>query len=126
MFVSTLPLVESLIGCDSHHDLVTNTKEEQSALGQVESDLTDDLIEALGEELLTDGADATLSGLTLHKLLIKHFSQSGDIDSRGGLMTHILNPVFACTIQILSVTASVIFSVISEELLTLFNPLPWW
>ena len=114
-----------MVGGDSHHDLVTNTEEEQSALGQVESDLTDDFIEALGEELLTDGANATLSSLTFHKLLIKHFSQSGDIDSRGGLMTHILNPVFACTIQILSVTASVMFSVISEELLTLFNPLPW-
>ena len=102
----SLPLVESLVGGDSHHDLVTNTEEEQSALGQVQSNLADDLIEALGEEFLTDRANATLSGLTLHKLLIKHFSKSSDIDSRGGLMTNILNPVFSYTIQILSVTAS--------------------
>ena len=121
-----LPLIERLVGSDGHHDLVANAEEKKSALGQVQGDLADDLIEALGEELLTDGADATLSSLTLHKLLIKHFSQSGDIDSRGGLMTHILNPVLACIIQILSVTASILFSVISEELLTLFNPFPWW
>ena len=89
-------LIESLVGSDGHHDLVTDTEKQKAALGQVESHLTDDLVEALGEELLTHWANAALSGLTLHELLVQHFSESGDINSAGGLVAHILDPVLAC------------------------------
>ena len=88
-------LVECLVSGDGHHDFVTDTEEKQTTLWQVQRHLTNDLIKALGEELLTDWADATLPSLTLHKLLVKHFTQSRDIDSRGGLMAHILDPVLA-------------------------------
>ena len=91
--VCYLPLVKGLVGGNGHHDFITDTEEEKTSLGQVKSNLTDDLIKALGEELLTDGANATLSSLTFHKLLVEHFSESGHIDSGGGLVANVLDEV---------------------------------
>ena len=88
-----LPLVKGLIGSDGHLNLVTDSEEEKSTLWQIQSDLTNDLVEALGEELLTNGANATLSGLALHELLVEHFSESSHIDSRSWLVAHILDPL---------------------------------
>lgn len=84
-------LVESLVGGNSHFDFITDTEEEKSALWQIQSDLTDDLIETLGEELLTDWANTTLTSLSLHKFLVEHLSKSGYINSGSWLMTNILN-----------------------------------
>jgi len=91
-----LPLVERLIGGDCHFYLVSNAKKDEAALGQVQRHLSNDFVEALREELLANGTDSTLSRLTLHELLVEHFSQAGDIDSASRLMTHVLNPVLAC------------------------------
>ena len=93
--LSYLPLVKSLVCCNSHPNLIANTEENEASLGQVESDLTNNLIKALREEFFTDGADAALSSLAFHQLLVKHLSESRDIDSGSGLMAHILNPLFA-------------------------------
>jgi hypothetical protein len=51
-------LVQGLIGRDGHLNLITDSQQEKAALGLVEGNLADDLIEALGEELLTNGANA--------------------------------------------------------------------
>ena len=87
-------LVQSLVGSNGHFDLITDSEEEESALWQIQSHLTDDLVEALGEELLTDWTDATLTSLSFHKLLVKHLSEPGNIDSGCRLVTNILDVVF--------------------------------
>ena len=88
-------LVQGLVSSDSHSDFITNAQEKQAALRQIKSHLADDFIKALREKLLTNRADATLTSLALHKLLIKHLSESGNVDSRGWLVTDVLNPVLA-------------------------------
>lgn len=49
---------------NSHLDLVADSNEEETTFGAVNSDLSDELVEALGEKLLSDGADASLPGLS--------------------------------------------------------------
>lgn len=88
-------LVQSLVGSNGHFDLITDSEEEKSTLWQIQSDLTNDLVEALGEELLTDWANATLTSLPLHELLVEHLSQPGHVNPRCGLVTDILDVVFS-------------------------------
>ena len=95
LHLESLPLVKRLIGGNGHLDLITDSEEEQTALWLVQGHLADDLVEALREQFFSDWTDATLTGLTFHKLLVKHLSQTGNIDSGGGLMAHILDVVFS-------------------------------
>ena len=90
-----LPLVKSLVSGNGHFDLVTDTQEEDTSLWLSQSNLTDDLIETLGEEFFSDGANTALTGLTLHQFLIKSLSEAGNIHSRGLLVADILNEVLA-------------------------------
>ena len=75
--------------------IVANTKQEKAALWQVQGHLSDDFIETLSEELLTYGTDASIAGLALEHLLIKHLSQSCHIDPGSVLMADILDEVLA-------------------------------
>ena len=76
-----LPLVKGLIRGNSHLDLVANSEQEQTSFGLTQSDLTNDLIEALREKLFTHWANATFSRLTLHQFLVQHLTKLSDIDS---------------------------------------------
>ena len=74
-------LVQSLVCCNSHLNLISNSKEKKSTLWQIQSNLTNDFIETLSKELLSNWADSTLTSLSLHEFLVKHLSKSCYIDS---------------------------------------------
>ena len=88
-------LVESLVRCNGHPDFIPNAQKNETSLRQVKRYLADYLVEALREELFTHGADAALSCLALHQLLVEHLSKSRDVDPRSRLVTHVLNPLLA-------------------------------
>ena len=66
-------LVQTLIRHDRLLDLVSDPDEEESSLGAVDCDLSDELVEALGVELFSDGADAGFSGLSALDSLFELF-----------------------------------------------------
>ena len=88
-------LVQCLICSNSHFNFVAHSEKKKTTLRLVESHLTNDLIETLGEKLLSYRAYTGLTGLTLHKFLIEHFSQTRYINSSCFLMRNILNVVLA-------------------------------
>ena len=61
----------------------------------VKRDLADNFFEALLEKFFAYRADTAFACLALHQLLVKHFSQTGNIDPRGWLWASFLHPVFA-------------------------------
>jgi len=88
-------LVQCLICSNSHFNFVAHSEKKKTTLRLVESHLSNDLIETLGEKLLSYRAYTGLTGLTLHKFLIEHFSQTRYINSSCFLMRNILNVVLA-------------------------------
>ena len=94
-YAYNIPLIESLVGGNCHFDFITNSEEKESTFWLVKSYLTDNFVKALGEKLLSDWADSTLTSLALHELLIEHLSKTGNINSRCWLMAHILDVMFS-------------------------------
>ena len=88
-------LVQGLVGRDSHLDFITDAHQEEASLSTVDDNLTDELVKALGEELLTMGADAGLSGLASLDGSIKVVLEVDDIDLGGGLGRNVTDPEIA-------------------------------
>ena len=62
----------------------------------MKADLTDDFVKTLREKLLSNWANATLTSLPFHELLVKHLTQTSNINTAGGLVANVLDPVLAC------------------------------
>lgn len=60
--------VESLVGSKSHFEIVPDAHQEDASFGEIDTCLTNDLVEQFVVYFLTDGADAALAGLLLHEL----------------------------------------------------------
>ena len=88
-------LVEGLVSGDRHLNLVSDSQQEQAALGLAQRHLSDDLVEALTKELLAHGADSGLAGLALHNLLVQVLTQTSHVNTRGLLVANILDEVLA-------------------------------
>ena len=88
-------LVEGLVSGDRHLNLVSDSQQEQAALGLAQRHLSDDLVEALTKELLAHGADSGLTGLALHNLLVQVLTQTSHVNTRGLLVANILDEVLA-------------------------------
>ena len=96
-------LIQGLIGRVCLLDVVADAKEQKTSLGLIQSDLTNDLIEALLEELFTHRAKSSLSRLSLQQLLVEHFTKACNINTARWLVADLL-----------------------DEVLALLNPFPWW
>ena len=90
-----LRVVQCQVGLDVAVDVPLDSEEKETSLWHIEGDLADNLLEALLEQFLSHGANAALTGLTLHQLLIQHFSQTGYVDSAGRLWACFLHPLLA-------------------------------
>ena len=67
-------------------------QQQQTALGAVDCDLTDELVEALRVELLAHGADPGLARLALQQTLVELLLQVDHVQARGWRARHVLNP----------------------------------
>ncbi len=92
-FPGVLPLVQRLVGRNRHFDLVSDSVQQQSSLGTVDRDLADDLVEALGIELLPNRTDAVVAGLALRELLLQFLSQGYHVVTFRCLVRHVLDVV---------------------------------
>ena len=76
-------------------DVITDAKEQKSTERLVQSDLSDDFIETLAEELFSHGAEASRASLSLEQFLVEKLTQASDIDTCGILMGDLLDEMLA-------------------------------
>ena len=74
-------LVQRLVGLHGHLDLVADSHQQEASLGAVDGDLTDELIEALRVQLLANGADASLAGLSSLQGFVEAVLELNNIDA---------------------------------------------
>ena len=77
---------------DGHLDLISDTDEEEASLSAVDSDLADELIEALSEQLFTEGANSSFSCLASLQGGIKIVLQIDNVNLSGGLWRYVTHP----------------------------------
>ena len=77
---------------DGHANFVSDSHQQKSTFGAVDSNLTDKFIETLGVELLSDRTNAGFTGLALLETLVQFFLQLNDIHLGGWSRQHGLDP----------------------------------
>ena len=85
-------LVQRLVRSNGHPDLVAHTQQQQAALGAVDRDLADQLIEALGVQLLAHGAYPGLARLPLQQALVELLLQVDHVEPGGWCAGDVLHP----------------------------------
>lgn len=90
-----------MVRLDCHLDFVTDTNKKEASFSTVDSDLTDEFIEALGEELFSEGANTGLTRLTSLNASIELVLQIDNVNLGGGLGRHVTHPE-AALIRVLS------------------------
>lgn len=88
-------LIEHLVCWIGHVHFVAHSEQKQATLGLVQRDLTNDLVKALAEQLIAHWTKSWLARLPLEKLLVEHFTQSGNVDSCRRLVANVLDEVLA-------------------------------
>ena len=78
-------LIEGLVRLNCHLDLVTYTHQQETTLGTVDGNLTDQLIKALGKKFLTEWADTGLASTALLDIGIELILQIDNVDLGCGL-----------------------------------------
>jgi hypothetical protein len=92
-------LVERLVSSNRHSDFITHSKEQLAANGLCKGHLSDDLVEALAKELFTNWADAAVTCLALHELLVELFTKARHINSGSLFGVGVSDQVFAWQIN---------------------------
>ena len=75
-----------------HSEFIADSQQKDPAFSTVDCDLANDLIEALGVDLLPDRANTGISGLLLREAFVKQRLQVQDIEGGGGRRGHISDP----------------------------------
>ena len=87
--------VKRLVSLNNHLDFVANTNKEETALGAVNSDLPNKLIEALCVQFFSDRADSCITCLSLLSLAVEVLLQVDHIDAGSRRGRHVLHPELA-------------------------------
>ena len=90
--VSNRTFVKCLVGLDGHLNFIADSDKQEAALRTVDCDLTNQFVEALGEELLTERADSSFAGLTSLDCGVELILQVDHVDLCGGLRRNVTDP----------------------------------
>lgn len=74
-----------MVGLDCHFDFITHTNEQEAPFSTVDSDLTNQFVEALSEELFTEGAETGLARLAVLNLVVELVLQVQHVNCGGRL-----------------------------------------
>mmetsp|Transcript_21082 Transcript_21082/g.46400 ORF Transcript_21082/g.46400 Transcript_21082/m.46400 type:complete len:236 (-) Transcript_21082:82-789(-) len=85
-------LVEALIRANRHPDFISDSQQQQSTFRTNDGDLSDEFIEALRIQFLTDGTNASLTSLSLLQPFVKVLLQVHNICTCGWCARYILHP----------------------------------
>ena len=85
-------LVQIFVGFDLVTVLVPDPDEQEASLSAVDGDLTDDFVEALVEEFLTDGTKSYFSSHFVDKFFVEFLVELDDFDLGGRRRENGLDP----------------------------------
>ena len=87
--------IEGLVGLNGHFNLISDSDEKESSFGALNSDLTDQLIEALGVQFFTNRADSGFPGLSALDVLVQFILQIDNVDLGSGSGRDVTHPQLA-------------------------------